>query len=128
VSQTRTRGHARVPEEIRAEVSPAALEQRIELRFGHAGNHERFVDAHARISKITLFWSCHRFDIDATAAFVKLGGMKTALFVILFVVVSIIACVLLPFLAVQYPIVFLVVVVAGVYAFSQTFKQRKKLQ
>jgi 4-hydroxybenzoate polyprenyltransferase len=54
--------------------------------------------------------------------------MKTALFVVLFVIASIIACVLLPFLAVQYPILFVIVVAAGVYVFSQTFKQRKKFQ
>ena len=41
-------------------------------------------------------------------------------------VLSIIGCTLLPFLAVQYPLVFLLVVAAGVYLFSRSFVQRKR--
>lgn len=53
--------------------------------------------------------------------------MKLALNIVLFVVASILGCVLLPFLAIQYPLVCLVVVAAGIYAFSRTFAQKKKV-
>jgi membrane protein implicated in regulation of membrane protease activity len=48
--------------------------------------------------------------------------------ILVFVVCAIIACVLLPLLAVQYPVVFLVVVAIGVYLFSRSFSNRKKYQ
>ncbi|MFN3266092.1 MAG: hypothetical protein ACK41E_04550 [Deinococcales bacterium] len=54
--------------------------------------------------------------------------MKLALNIILFVVISILACVLIPFLAIQYPLVCLVVVAAGIYVFSRAFAQKKKFQ
>jgi hypothetical protein len=47
---------------------------------------------------------------------------------ILFVIASIIACVLLPFLLVQYPLVGIVVIAAGIYWFSRSFATRKKFQ
>jgi uncharacterized membrane protein len=47
---------------------------------------------------------------------------------IVFVVVSIVACVLLPFLMVQYPLVGIVVIAIGVYFFSRSFAQKKKFQ
>lgn len=45
---------------------------------------------------------------------------------VLFVVLSIIGSTLLPFLAVQYPLVFLLVVAVGIYVFSRSFSQRKR--
>lgn len=48
--------------------------------------------------------------------------------ILAFVIGSIIACVMLPLLAVQYPIVFLVVVAIGVFLFSRSFASRKKFQ
>jgi NADH:ubiquinone oxidoreductase subunit 3 (subunit A) len=54
--------------------------------------------------------------------------MKFALNAILFVVFSIIGCVMIPFLAIQYPLVCLVVVAAGIYLFSRAFAQKKKFQ
>ena len=47
---------------------------------------------------------------------------------VLFTLVSMIACVLMPFLLVQYPLVGIVVIAAGVYLFSKSFAQRKKFQ
>jgi hypothetical protein len=54
--------------------------------------------------------------------------MKLAFNIVLFVVCSIIGCVMIPFLAIQYPLVCLVVVAAGIYAFSRAFAQKKKFQ
>ena len=47
---------------------------------------------------------------------------------VLFTLISLIACVLMPFLLVQYPLVGIVVIAAGVYLFSRSFAQRKKFQ
>ncbi len=47
---------------------------------------------------------------------------------ILFVIASLLACVLLPFLLIQYPLVGIVVVAAGIYWFSKRFAVRKKYQ
>jgi hypothetical protein len=47
---------------------------------------------------------------------------------IIFVIVSIVGCVLLPFLMVQYPLVGIVVIAIGVYFFSRSFAQKKKFQ
>ena len=47
---------------------------------------------------------------------------------LVFVIVSIIGCVLLPFLMVQYPLVGIVVIAIGVYFFSRGFAQKKKFQ
>jgi hypothetical protein len=47
---------------------------------------------------------------------------------IIFVIVSIIACVLLPFLVVQYPLVGIVLIAGGIYWFSRSFATRKKFQ
>ncbi len=60
----------------------------------------------------------------------KLGGM-TAMFIlraVVFVIVSLIGCVLLPFLLVQYPLVGIVLVAIGIYLFSRSFAQRKRYQ
>ena len=54
--------------------------------------------------------------------------MKLVLQIIIFVVASIIGCVLIPFLAIQYTLVCLVVVAAGIFAFSRAFAQKKKFQ
>jgi hypothetical protein len=54
--------------------------------------------------------------------------MKLALNIVLFVVFSIIGCVMIPFLAIQYPLVCLVVIAAGIYFFSRAFAQKKKFQ
>jgi hypothetical protein len=48
--------------------------------------------------------------------------------IVVFVIASIIACVMLPLLAVQYPIVFLIVIAIGVFLFSRSFSSRKKFQ
>ena len=47
---------------------------------------------------------------------------------VLFTLVALIACVLMPFLLVQYPLVGIVVIAAGIYLFSRSFAQRKKYQ
>jgi hypothetical protein len=54
--------------------------------------------------------------------------MKLALNILIFIIASIIGCVMIPFLAIQYPLVCLVVVGAGIYAFSRAFAQKKKFQ
>jgi hypothetical protein len=61
---------------------------------------------------------------------VKLEGMNALFFVrvIVFVITSIIACVMLPFLLVQYPLVGIVMIVGGIYWFSRSFATRKKIQ
>ena len=46
----------------------------------------------------------------------------------LFTLAALIACVVMPFLLVQYPLVGIVVVAAGIYLFSRSFAQRKKFQ
>jgi hypothetical protein len=48
--------------------------------------------------------------------------------IVIFVFGAIIACVMLPLLAVQYPIVFLIVIAIGVFLFSRSFSSRKKFQ
>lgn len=61
---------------------------------------------------------------------VTLTGMN-ALFVlraIVFVIVSILACVLLPFLLVQYPLVGIVLIAIGIWLFSRSFARRKRFQ
>lgn len=45
-----------------------------------------------------------------------------------FTLIALIACVVMPFLLVQYPLVGIVVIAAGIYLFSRSFAQRKKLQ
>ncbi len=45
-----------------------------------------------------------------------------------FLIVSLVLCVLMPFLLVQYPLVGIVVIAAGIYLFSRSFAQRKKFQ
>ena len=45
-----------------------------------------------------------------------------------FVLASLVLCVLMPFLLVQYPLVGIVVIAAGIYLFSRSFAQRKKFQ
>ena len=60
----------------------------------------------------------------------RLRGMN-AMFIlraVLFTLVALIACVLMPFLLVQYPLVGIVVIAAGIYLFSRSFAQRKKYQ
>lgn len=47
---------------------------------------------------------------------------------VVFVIVSLIGCVLLPFLLVQYPLVGIVLVAIGIYLFSRSFAQRKRYQ
>jgi uncharacterized membrane protein YbjE (DUF340 family) len=47
---------------------------------------------------------------------------------VVFVIASIIGCVLLPFLLVQYPLVGVVIIAAGIYWFSRSFAVRKKFQ
>lgn len=49
-----------------------------------------------------------------------------ALRVVLFVVLSIVGATVLPFLAVQYPLVFLLVVAVGILVFSRRFTPRKR--
>ena len=46
----------------------------------------------------------------------------------LFTIVALIACVVMPFLLVQYPLIGIVVVAVGIYFFSRSFAQRKKYQ
>ncbi|NJK43863.1 MAG: hypothetical protein HC933_05865 [Pleurocapsa sp. SU_196_0] len=60
----------------------------------------------------------------------KILGM-TLMFVlraVVFVIASIIGCVLLPFLLVQYPLIGIVIIAAGIYWFSRSFAVRKKFQ
>lgn len=47
---------------------------------------------------------------------------------VFFVIAALLLCVLMPFLLVQYPLVGIVVIAAGIYLFSRSFAQRKKLQ
>jgi hypothetical protein len=47
---------------------------------------------------------------------------------VLFTLAALVSCVLMPFLLVQYPLVGIVVIAAGVYVFSRSFAQRKKFQ
>ena len=46
----------------------------------------------------------------------------------LFTIVALIACVVMPFLLVQYPLIGIVVIAVGIYFFSRSFAQRKKYQ
>ena len=45
-----------------------------------------------------------------------------------FALISMVACVLMPFLLVQYPLIGIVVIAVGIYLFSRSFAQRKKFQ
>lgn len=47
---------------------------------------------------------------------------------LLFTIVALIACVVMPFLLVQYPLIGIVVIALGIYFFSRSFAQRKKYQ
>ena len=60
----------------------------------------------------------------------RLRGMNAMFFLraVLFTLASLTACVLMPFLLVQYPLVGIVVIAVGVYLFSRSFAQRKKFQ
>jgi hypothetical protein len=51
--------------------------------------------------------------------------MLLALRIVGFVVVSIIACVLLPFLALQQPLIFVLLVAVFLFAFARAFAPRK---
>ena len=64
------------------------------------------------------------------AGHATLHDMNAMFFVkaLLFTLIALIACVVMPFLLVQYPLVGIVVVAAGVYLFSRSFAQRKKFQ
>lgn len=57
---------------------------------------------------------------------VRLTGMMLALRIVGFVVMAILVCVLVPFLAVQQPILAVLVVAAFLYWFSRRFAQRKR--
>ena len=60
----------------------------------------------------------------------RLRGMNAMFFLraFLFTLVALVACVLMPFLLVQYPLVGIVVIAVGIYLFSRSFAQRKKYQ
>lgn len=47
---------------------------------------------------------------------------------VFFVLAALVFCVLMPFLLVQYPLVGIVVIAAGIFLFSRSFAQRKKFQ
>jgi membrane protein implicated in regulation of membrane protease activity len=69
-----------------------------------------------------------RFGLRCTShgQSVKLCGMMLALRIVGFVVIAILVCVLLPFLAVQQPILAVLVVAGFLYWFSRRFAQRKR--
>jgi hypothetical protein len=54
--------------------------------------------------------------------------MLLALRIIGFVIASIIACVLLPFLALQQPLIFVVLVAVFLFLFARAFAPRKKAE